>query len=429
AGRFDLLDGLSDTTGDLSSFEGRRVLLIEKNPAVADALAQELRALSATVVVADGEGAGLERARTLGPEIVIVDEQGIETWAFGVMRRIRRDPILRWASVLVIRAEELMPRGEPPRTDRLAGSAALLVAADNDLVARARTEKSLDLRLEAIGALRMVRALAQANATMHLTIKSRRATVELDIAEGLVAGAEATFPAGGPAPVGGSAAVAALLALSVGRVHVERRVAPSMANLLTPIDEAFMRAATEESPIRPSVPPSEPPPQAEVKNPQPPIEGKNAELVTELRSLVSQLKASLPAGAPSEPVPMPFVPRAPMAPRQAQRTMLGLPVAGGLPSSPRPFRDEAPTAPVEALSGTEPISAPALDTTAKQAYKPPAPRLGIAATAPKPAVGTKLGLGAPAPKPAVGTKLGLGAPAPKPAVGTKLGLGAPPKPA
>src|SRR5690606_4362197 len=242
-----------------------------------------------------GEGTGLERAQNLGPEVVIVDEQGVETWAYGVMRQIRRDALLRWASVLVVRASELLPAGEPPRMDRLAASFAPLVVADRDLCTRAVDNEGFDLRLESIGALRMTRALLASGETLHLTIKSRRATVDLDLAEGLIAGAEATFPKGGPESVGGTSALAALLTLSTGRVHVERRAAPAIANLLTPVDEAFYRASKERAPIAPSVPPPSVPPPGEPKTVAPPVAGQGVALVTELRTLVSQLKASLPA--------------------------------------------------------------------------------------------------------------------------------------
>ncbi|HJL37581.1 MAG TPA: hypothetical protein RMG95_17955, partial [Polyangiaceae bacterium LLY-WYZ-15_(1-7)] len=240
--------------GDRGVFRGRRVLLVEDDAAAADALAQELRAHGATVAVCTSAGGGLERARTLDPEVVLIDEAALdgETWA--VLQQIRRDLGLRWASILVVRLTEVLPEGEAPRMDRLAGSFAPLLAADGEIRERVATEEGFETRLEALGPSRLLHALAEGGQTLHVLVRHPRANVEVSIAEGLVAGAEA-LPMGDAARrVAGTAALATLLALGSGRVRVERREAPATANLLMPVRDAMVSAAQEAPPIRPSLP-------------------------------------------------------------------------------------------------------------------------------------------------------------------------------
>ena len=93
-----------DTRADGSARMGlrdRRFLLIANNPAAADALAQELRANGALVVVVSADGSGWDGACDLDPEIALIDEEGLNHWGFDAVARLRADPQLRWASLVV----------------------------------------------------------------------------------------------------------------------------------------------------------------------------------------------------------------------------------------------------------------------------------------------------------------------------------------
>ncbi|MBX3248960.1 MAG: hypothetical protein KF901_17415 [Myxococcales bacterium] len=253
-GRLAVLDEDGDD-GDRSILRGRRILLVEDDAATADALAQELRAQGSIVAVCTSVGGGLERAHTLDPEVILVDEAALDGDGYAVLRTVRRDLALRWASILVARLRELFPSDTAPRMDRLAGSLAPLLAPDREIEELAQRGERFEARLESLGASRLLRALATSGKTFHLVVRHPRAVVELDVAEGLVAGAEA-MPMGGAAPrVAGTAAISALLALGSGRVSVEPREAPATANLLMPVGDAIVAAAKEVPPIRPSIPP------------------------------------------------------------------------------------------------------------------------------------------------------------------------------
>lgn len=259
--RLNLLDdAMFDSPGDAalersarSVLRGRRIMLIERNPAHADAVAQELRNDGAQVVVTDGQGVGLDRALGLDPELAIVEEKGLSTWAYPVVQRLRKHPRLRWVSLLVVPWAEFWPAGAvTPNMDRLAKAARKLLAPDAELAERAQIEESFDTRLEIAGPSRMLRALAQTPTPVHITVRGAELVVELDVAEGLVVGAEAVR-VGQDTRYEGLSAIAGLLLMGSGRVRVQRKTHPATANVMSPVADALRSAADERAPIRPSI--------------------------------------------------------------------------------------------------------------------------------------------------------------------------------
>lgn len=298
--RLTLLDPDETEPEDGAILEGRRILLIERNPARADVLVQELRARGALVVVADGEGAGLDRARAMDPEVVVLDGSGVHGWALATLRALRRDPRLRWASLLVVEAADLWPAKDGgPNIERLAASLKPLVRADRELAERALREPVFDTRLEVIGPSRVLRALTGTGAGLRLSIQHPRARIEVDLAEGLVAGAKAVASGGGATMAEGPGALAALLALGSGRLHVERKDAPASANVMAPVDDALAAAGREVAPIKPSIPPpagTSDPPRAEPARPQ-----DSERLIGRLEELLERLQKVLPPEVAQEP--------------------------------------------------------------------------------------------------------------------------------
>ncbi|MGE0788590.1 MAG: tetratricopeptide repeat protein [Sandaracinaceae bacterium] len=303
--RLSLFDELGEG-GDADVLSGRRVLVIEQNPARADQLVQELRNRGALVAVADGDGKGLERARAHDPDIVILDGSGVESWAMPALRQLRRDPRLRWASLLVVDASELWTDPlRPPNLERVERSVAALMKPDRDLTERVSSDKkTFETRLELVGPGRLLRALAATSKGLKVTTRHPRVRVEIDLAEGLVAGATAKNARGDEQIGEGPAALAAWLGLGSGRVRVERKDAPSTANVMAPVDDALAAAHRERSPIRPSLPP---PSSASVLPSRPPAalsasvtaataaSGGNTEvLLGRLESLLGQLTSVLP---------------------------------------------------------------------------------------------------------------------------------------
>jgi Flp pilus assembly protein TadD len=238
--------------GDAAVYQGLRVLVVVYDPMRGDALARELRAREAVVALTDAAGRGLETARTLVPEIAIVDAAKVREPSFEILRALRRDPRLRWTSILVALKDEIWAGDSPePQMRRLAARISPLLDADRTLRERARSE-SLETRLEVTGPWRLLRALAAAEGTLHVKIQTSQASLELDVGGGLVVGAQGKLADG--APVEGNAALAVFLAAVAGKVTVARRKHPAIANLVTPVELALAGAAKD----LPSRPPSSP---------------------------------------------------------------------------------------------------------------------------------------------------------------------------
>lgn len=132
-GKLAVLD--EGDVGDRGVFKGRRVLLVEDDAAAADALAQELRAHGATVAVCTSAGGGLERARTLDPEVVLIDEAaldgssatrcGLRGTARGRAEPTRRRCASTRATAPPVAASVVEPFARPPASDPAGGVAPL----------------------------------------------------------------------------------------------------------------------------------------------------------------------------------------------------------------------------------------------------------------------------------------------------------------
>ncbi len=233
-----------------------RVLIVDNDPGRADTVAQELRGAGSSVVVTGTNTQNLDRARALDPHIMLLDAAALDGPDFDFVRLVRRDARLRWASLLLANWEELWPnRTLPLDIEELAVRIGPLIEQDANLEARVRSGETFDTRLEITGPSRLLRILAAAaDHTVHVTVSSPKASIEVDVAEGLIVGALGTRPDG--PPLEGSQAIAGLLVLSSARVRVEHRANPSVANMMTPADVAIGAADQEPPPIQPSVRPT-----------------------------------------------------------------------------------------------------------------------------------------------------------------------------
>lgn len=349
-GRLQLLEpsGLLELPKeDPSILAGVRILVMDSDPGRADALAQELRNHAAKVGVTEVSERGLEKARALEPEVLIIDGADIEGPAFQLVRNLRKDVRLRWSSMLIVSWDELWPHADGgPDLPLLTAKIAPLISQDLELKVRAEREEQFDTRLEATGPSRLIRALGKAKRTLHVTVVSNKATIEVDLSQGLLVGAVGQLNAeaeGLQEPrgqqeeskeqkareVAAAEAVASLLSMSSGRVRVEHRMNPRVANVMTPVDEALAAAWAEGSPLAPSIPPSDPP-----TAPPPPMPEEFGDLPT------------LESESPPPAVQKPREPQKPQKPpvgagptpargvsRAAARTMMGI---GAIPMSPPP---------------------------------------------------------------------------------------------
>jgi DNA-binding response OmpR family regulator/Flp pilus assembly protein TadD len=249
-------EGLDGAVASDDDVRGLCVLLADEDAARADSVAQSLRSHGATVVVTDFDPpeARFQRLRQLDPAILLIDEAGLRGAGYPLVRRMRKDTRLRWASLLVVRWEDIW--SETDGTAQLArtlGTLATLAEPEHSLKERIELGTSFDTRLEITGPARLMRALSASSKPLRATIHNPRLHVRVEISDQLVAGARAEAR-DGSAPLDGALALSALLVLGSGRVHVERLAEPQMVNVMSPVDVALSLADSEGAPIQPSLP-------------------------------------------------------------------------------------------------------------------------------------------------------------------------------
>lgn len=259
-GTVQLLGGDSlEPLAGVGDVGGLRILLADEDAARADAVAQALRSHQASVVVTEfaPPEQRFARLRQLDPAILLIDEAGLRGAGYQLVRRMRRDTRLRWASLLVVRWDEIWSEAEgAPQISRTLGTLARLAEPERALRERIEVGVAFDTRLEITGPARLVRALAASSRPVRATIHNPRLQVRVDVSDQLIAGARAQ-PAEGGAALEGALALSALLVLGSGRVHIERLGEPDTVNIMSPVDVALNLADSEASPIQPSMPVAE----------------------------------------------------------------------------------------------------------------------------------------------------------------------------
>ncbi|MBW2463536.1 MAG: hypothetical protein JRH11_17935, partial [Deltaproteobacteria bacterium] len=172
------------------SIDGLRILLADNDVARADGVAQELRARGATVVMTDLAGSRLQRARSLDPSVLVIDEKALSGGGYGLVQGMRDDVRLRWAYLLVVSWDEIWStENRGPVVESLVSRLGRLGAAETELREKAAAGEPFDARLEVIGAARLLRTLVASKHGLRLSVHNRRGLVQVDISDGLIAGA------------------------------------------------------------------------------------------------------------------------------------------------------------------------------------------------------------------------------------------------
>lgn len=235
---------------------GLRIILADDDTARADAVTRELRAHDVEVVVTDLNPTDVRfhRLRGVDAAILLIGEQQAKGPGYELMRRMRRDTRLRWASLLVIRWEEVFAESAAvPAVDRILGTLAALAEPEHALHERANAEVPFDTRLEITGPARLLRALVDSGKSLRFSLQNPRVRVTVDVSDGLVVGAMGETVAD-HRELSGPEALAAMMVVSSGRVHIIPTEQPAVANIMATSDVALNMADAEPPPIVPSMP-------------------------------------------------------------------------------------------------------------------------------------------------------------------------------
>jgi tetratricopeptide (TPR) repeat protein/DNA-binding response OmpR family regulator len=258
SGTVQLLGGdVADVEAGAAEIAGLRLALADDDAARADSVAQELRQHGASVAVSNLNPSTIRftRLRQVDPAVLLIGESHLQGQGYELVRRMRHDTRLRWASLLVVRWDELwVDEALVPAVARLKGTLAALAEPERAIRERAESSASFDTRIEVTGAARCLRALASVSHPVRATFYNPRVRVEVDVSEGLIVGATGETLDHPSRRLEGPAALAALLVLSSGRVHVARVDQPASANIMSTVDVALDLADAERPPLSPSLP-------------------------------------------------------------------------------------------------------------------------------------------------------------------------------
>ncbi|HEX6243267.1 MAG TPA: hypothetical protein VFZ61_20275, partial [Polyangiales bacterium] len=234
------------------SLAGRRIAVMHPDPGNADALAQALRARGAEVVALSLNPDSLHRVETLDPDAVIMEAEDFSNSCWEIVRALWQHPRLRFATI-VLATPELMGSQVTALDVHDLSFAIAEVSADYARISGdAKRQESFSFELSLLGPSRTLRALLEASRTLRVVVTSGDATVELDLAEQIVVGAQS--PAGA-APGDGLLGVHALqflLSLREGQVDVRAVDHPAHTNVMAPLDTALHMAHEASSAVRPS---------------------------------------------------------------------------------------------------------------------------------------------------------------------------------
>ncbi len=249
-GRLSTLPGAieAEKEADLSVLEGSRMVILDTDELRAEKLAHALHAKGVQVAAADFSTAVIPRIREVDPQVVVMDSVAVGGKGIEFVRAIRRDPQLRWASMLVVRWDDFWPSAASdaePDLARLVSRVTPLIEQDAVTARRVTDEVDFDTRLELIGPGRLLRALGSVAGVRHVAIVGNKRSVEVDIADNSIVGAYATLREATTLSLQGMPALTALWGMNSGRVSIREQDLPSVANIMMPVDEALGVVARE----------------------------------------------------------------------------------------------------------------------------------------------------------------------------------------
>jgi len=242
-GRLSTLPAAADPDYiDLTRLQGARVVILDSDELRAEKLAHVLSAHGVQIAAADFSAAVIPRIREVDPQVVVLDSSAVGGRGIEFVRAMRKDPQLRWASMLVVRWEDFWPNSASdldPDLEQLAGRILPMIEQDAEMARRIEDEVDFDTRLELVGPGRLLRALGSVPGVRHLSIGGHKRNIEIDIADNSIVGAYATLHEGTTQSLQGMPALLALWGLNSGRVSIREQDLPSVANIMMPVDETL----------------------------------------------------------------------------------------------------------------------------------------------------------------------------------------------
>lgn len=390
-----------------------RVAVLHFDAGGADALAEALRARGATAALISESEPSLRRVQMLEPDAVLTTWEDLERSRDG-LTAVWAHPTLRWTPVLVASPDSIGPGGAHAPEIRDVGFALSRASVVRSRLAKAASSQDeLTLSLGTLGPLMTLRALLASGRSLRVHVESDDADVEIDLAEGLVVGAQGGNLNEPPGSLLGVHALKRVLRLASGYIEVRHVEHPAVTNIMAPLEAALVQAQATPSDAPMPTPEGQPREHSQLAGTplgEPVPESLPPEALTEddLESEPPRSDKSKQVRVATLPPPTPVsapppVPRASEVPRDA--VALGSPISdvehevrisqlGNAPAPSGP-RNEPRNTP---LPGSLP-SPPANDTLPERPQasgKPPAPPPQAVSRSRAPSGSTALTLSTPA---------------------------------
>ncbi len=235
--------GVTPTPTGRPSLEGRRLAVLHPDPGSADALAQSLRRKGGEVLVLSLNPAALERVETFDPDAVIVEPTDFIGGCWDIVRGLWSNPRLRWAPVVLTPAEPLgLASLSAPDSDLVCHTVQKLSAPYDALVRHAASGKPFAVSLAVLGPARTLRALIGSGATLRAAFTSSGRTIEVDVAEHIIVGAQELDAEEPEHALLGAEALAHLLDQPYAQGSVRSVTSPAVTNVMAPLDDALHAA-------------------------------------------------------------------------------------------------------------------------------------------------------------------------------------------
>lgn len=232
-----------------------RVGVLSASGGTEDVVAR-LAARFAEAVPFEAGGTGVGRIRALAPDVIVADREVLDDPEAPALTALRSDPRLSWASVIALPSSALAEGLGDPELALIESAIDDAVAVDVQVAKLAARRDPFHVRLEALGPLRLLRAVAAAGEHTRVVVTFGAVRVDVEVADQMVIGVTARGAAGETAQ--GHPALATLVGLPSGRVRVEPFRGTRSLDVMASIDDALPVVLRERPRIRTSWAPREP---------------------------------------------------------------------------------------------------------------------------------------------------------------------------
>ncbi len=329
-----------------ANVKGRRVAVMHPDPGSADALAQALRSRGAEVVALSLDPSALHRVEGHDPDAVVMEVSDFYGSCWEIVRALWQHPRLRYAPILLS-----SPEGSASYTQGTLDVPSLCLAVQQVSESYAALREAsangseCKAELRTLGPARILRALTESQRAFRVHITCPMTTFDIDIAEGIIVGAQARALNAENDSYLGVHALSLLMQQANGEAVARSADHPAVTNVMAPLDTALY--AAREAPQKLAADEASVPAESAAK-PAPVAAGQPPASQPQAEAPAPQVKA--PQAQP-EPAEKPHMSALLAEPR---RTIKGLPPPRSAVVESRRLKSVAPAHPDD-----EPTTLPA----------------------------------------------------------------------